>query len=1051
MPSEIEIEGGAYFPGGMPGGAKAVPVQAEKPEKKPEPGSIEALPAELQPYAVEMQGWVNANMHSLKTFLEYPEAEFTIHYGQGFSFQPDYDIITLDVFSYRESRDAGETPEQAIFHGTMHELAHLKTMWERDSAGRANYKQHQLYCRRRALRGVEKDSAVGNLGTAYHHFFNIIEDCVVNHLVFDTQHFDRYGSEQARSNDAHVRMGYLEDFFAIYEEVPMGEGDFIKDPDPKSLKGYINVGEGKGNLKKKDRTDYVAGFDWKDTTCKTHAGQFITFLMKEQNSYLEMSDVYDPERNPTGIHRLSEPAMMALTRPLPEAYQYLLRAIIDKYKSQPDKLKEFLKFMSDRESIVYYKTDENGRTVEDRTEDFFTVFPRDCIIAGGTNVSIQSAFDEFSARIEALGDPGDLNIPDMTERTFVSLFDQLKRKDTGSPTLTLPLLYNLSSRCRVYRQALEPIFTMLTILDGSFDKELKRGGRPPSPPPPPGGEPPKPPKEKEPPRQFQKGDEVVNNDPSSPYFKRKGQIIDVERSGGKVVSVEVEYYEAASGGAIQMTASATPRFESSTITEIIINPNEKTSKDGQGKGKSKLLMAAQKGGGGPGGPPQEQEMDSEEDEEEKKSKQKGSGEAKEKIDNQDIKDALDDIDAKMSEIQSMLNKDNRKANQKELNDQKNSPDYHKKAEQRSADEKLITDALREKLKSKAKAGETEISGEERKQLEESLKEYHEILNKYRDSINKMAEDWEKIVRNITSQVVIMREKYFPKSGKVDVQRLARILPEIEAGKSYDEALIYARFVEKMKTEIMPRALRVCFIVDNSGSMGGSPMEQVRICVLLLRESLRSLRNQFVEQMKPIFGPDGFDFFCDFEIHMFGSVQETVKSFQEENISFLEPVKGKPTKFPEQNIHEEDVRTLLAYTGMNGGGGGTYLKAAMDDVARIRQDATTQRMINSGYVTELVFVISDGQLSDGDIKESRDVRSLLKKDVSPMQFIALGIGDGGTAKAAKDQLALVFGAKNSYEATPLEKMVAMFGEILKTAIKAQVEDKIIEKLKAAAQK
>jgi hypothetical protein len=132
--------------------------------------------------------------------------------------------------------------------------------------------------------------------------------------------------------------------------------------------------------------------------------------------------------------------------------------------------------------------------------------------------------------------------------------------------------------------------------------------------------------------------------------------------------------------------------------------------------------------------------------------------------------------------------------------------------------------------------------------------------------------------------------------------------------------------------------------------------------------------------------------------------------------------------------------------MNGGGGGTNLYSAMSDVYETRQKPVTQRMINSGYVTELVFVISDGQLGESDVTQSNGVRNLLKDEVAPMQFIGLGIGD-----SAREQLGQVLGQKNCHDAAPLEVMVANFRKILLGAIQTQVGDKIKDKLKAAAQK
>jgi hypothetical protein len=97
----------------------------------------------------------------------------------------------------------------------------------------------------------------------------------------------------------------------------------------------------------------------------------------------------------------------------------------------------------------------------------------------------------------------------------------------------------LAERSRIARKVLEPIFSLLCILDDSFDVKVIEepplggdgGGESPSSPPPVKPE-------------WKKGDKVINIKEGSPNKGKKGIISNVVYdSDGKILSVEVEYYE----------------------------------------------------------------------------------------------------------------------------------------------------------------------------------------------------------------------------------------------------------------------------------------------------------------------------------------------------------------------------------------------------------------------------------------------------------------------------------------------------------------------------
>jgi len=1017
----------------------------EIPKKPEEEAPEEALPPELIPYRDEMKEWVDAHIGELKTFLQYPEAEFTIKYGKGFSYNPDTDEITLDVSFYKESREKGHSIERALMFGAMHEVAHNKTQWECDPAGRHNYAEHLGYLRRKFVKAEASDpnmpSHFGNLVGAYFHFFNLMEDCIVNHLVMDTRYFAKNGSVDERRNFQSIQDAYLTDLFVIYRNVGPGKGMFVKNPNPLDKQRMLNVGEGRGEYVIMERADYDRGFDWKkDGEKDSHAGQFLTFVMKAQNSYLRTDEIQSPE-NPDGRHILTPDATVALTRPISEVYRHLLKRIFEKYKNEPEKLKRYVELMKKEESISIFK-EQDGRPQKVGAEDFWTVLPPTAILKGGLDLNFSNAGSEFERRIRALCD--DFGIKNGTDLSFLQLLDKLKTKDfSKSYGFTIPLRYNLTDRCRAYRLAFEPIFCLLSILDDKFNVPIIQQAPPlKSAKPSKDGEKEKKKKSPERPVDFEPGHRVINNVSTSPYYKKKGIIEDVTRRGGKVVAVTIKYYD--ESAALKMAASAIHGFEADV--DVVANPYDKDA----GNNKSRVIMQKPEEGGS-GGSPQKANFDSEDNENKEKDKPgEGENEPQPKKDNPeqgDIGGAIAELDKQLGDLRKMMDKDARKANLKDLQNEKQTQPYKQKESQKGEESRLF----QEMLKHMAREGQINISEEHKQALRNRIKEYLEMRNNHREAINEMGKNWEDVVKNIASQVQLIRKGWFAQYGKMDVQRLAKIYPQLAAGKQIDAEMLYKRLVEKMLTEIMPKALRVSLIVDNSGSMSGEKMEAVKVVVLLLRESLRSLRFQFREKMKQAFGTQqSFDFFCDFEIHLFGSNNKTIKDFQVDDLGFLESQKSrKPAPFPKLDVVDEDIRTLLAYERMLGNGGGTNILPSLESVAISRNEPTTKRMIKSGFATEMVFVISDGDLNQA-VDQSVETVAAIKAEMPLIHFVGFGIGASeAETSGAVEQLRTLLG-ENVYPANPPALLVTNFKKILKEAVKSQVQDKIIEKLKQSAQ-
>jgi len=286
-------------------------VSDTEPEGRVE--KVETLPKELIPYRDTMRRWVESHIDDVNTFLQFGRTKFKIVYGDGFYHQPGTDTISLDVPHFKKYMDQGLGIEQAVFMPLFHEFAHLKTMAELGLAGKKNLCEHFNYEKGKEIQSKDDPTEFAQLHGTYRQFYNILEDTIVNFLVFETRHFGGVkGTREGRARGA-IEQLYTDDFFPVYKNVGFGNGEYTFDQTSQSM---VCVGEGNGDVEIMRKEDYENGFDWTKTESgSSKASQFLTFFMKHHMIGVKKEEIFTPE-NLEGSHVLDEDVAIALSQPL---------------------------------------------------------------------------------------------------------------------------------------------------------------------------------------------------------------------------------------------------------------------------------------------------------------------------------------------------------------------------------------------------------------------------------------------------------------------------------------------------------------------------------------------------------------------------------------------------------------------------------------------------------------------------------------------------------------------------------------------------------------
>lgn len=1013
-------------------------AKPEKPKVAEERADFDenGLSKELWPYRDEMKRWADEHIDDFGSFLEYRNAKFKLVCGTGFYHAPGKDIISLSVPFYKGCKESGEMTIDQIFFASLHEFAHLKTMLELDRAGKKNQMQQFVYEKNKVIRDKKDSAKFATLGSTYRQFYNIMEDAIVNRLVLSTRHYSESNSDASRGRNQEIKDLYTDKFFPMFKEVGEGQGEYLKNPGKREAKDkpYLKVGKGNGNLESVSAEDYQRGFNWNEMKPEMgRSGQFLTFFMKNQMTGLKKEEIYDEVNNPMGTHELHPDVALALTRPLPEVYATLLKKINEKYKDDPAQVNRYADFMTQASRIEVF-AEKNGKISQEEPDIVVNVCNPNAIKQGTFEVNHALAKSQYVEKLKSASQK--IGSYDPRSLSFLDVFDKYKDVTRSKEySWTFPLKHNLLERTRMTREVLEPIFTMLCILDDSFDVELPPETRPNNP------EPSKEKQENHEKPDWKRGDKVVNEDKNSSYFGKKGVLTGVTFGvDGNVESVTVEYFE---DGKSKMAGSVSEKIVLTGEIEEVYKPDENLAlwiekQKSEGKQKSEFDDKRKKKYEEEEKEEEEEkgEDDEDEDESDDKEKQEGdeqqpeqdkSGDEDGEGEEADLDEALESLEEKY--LKELMEQDEREANLKEAEDQKKTAEYQEKKGDLHRAQQLL-EQLRRQRQEKGDPHPSDPNFSDK----EIVKKYLELEKRVALHADKMAQNWLEVVNNIASRIDAVKDKYY-RSGKIDYRKLQRHFPEIEMGIEIDQRLIYERIVEKVVTEVKPQMLRILLLIDNSGSMAGEKLKNMQMAIMLLNSSLRSFRLLFKDKMQEIFGNDyrpDFDLVCDTEIRLFGSQSQLVKSFDVKDLSFLE---NEEAERPAIDVSKEIGGILHAFQKMTVNEG-TNDNEAWGEIFISHNDEKFKQLIKDNRLTEAIF-----QISDGVIMDSEDIAVSLIKSLRNDIGVGVGgfaIGDNENDREAFNSLSERHGRENVINANTPEQIVEEFGKLLRKIIVEKIE-------------
>ncbi len=898
------------------------------------------------------------------------------------------------------------------------------------------------------------------LQSAYRQYYNITEDAIVNDLALNTAHFARGVSAAASQRRREITDLYTDKLFRLFRRMAAGQGDYIKNPNPLSAKDepYLEVGEGNGDLVLLGQEDYEQGFDWNEIEPQSNrSGQLLTWFIKNQMIGLDAKDIgvksdeiaaADPEiyrsLNGEGKIKLDKDAALALTQPLSKTYRTLLQSVSLKYASDPKQLARYINFMQDS-IIVPHFVEHQGEIIKEKDNQYFNVFPPACVRNGKINVELAGIiFDKFLADAAKTAE---LSLS--SQRTYLDFFNSFKGKAPAKgKSLTQPLKLTLEERTDIMRRVMEPIFSLLCVLDDDFDIKMPNeddsggegGGEG-------GGD-----EELDEPT-WQRGEQVINLDESSPNYNKKGTITGVQHDpvSKKVISVEVTYWEEVEAMAAALKKKPTGDIETvyDPYKNLALLTKEGQSGLGSSKDKRKRHQEKKpeeknkdKKGKSEAEPQQGEEGQQPEKPAGGESQPGKSGKGKEEqpAQPQDLGKIRDPF---RKSLEDMIAAKERERNLREIEAGKKTDEYQRKHADKEKAKKLL------QLIKEARRRQGLPENPEQEELtmvdlsnETIVKDYQILEKKIEPYANEMAKAWLEVINNISHKIQIFRDKYYP-SGRPDIKKIQRLWPQILEGKEIDELLIYSRLVERIQTELRPRMLRLILLIDNSGSMSSS-LESVRMCIMLLNSSLRSFRGLFRDRLQEILGggytPD-LDLVCDTEFHLFGNDHKLIKKFDVAKLDFLEdPEKPRPAV----NHDQETINTLLAFQRISVNEGTQDITAWEDIVLSCERDQAAAAALANGLMTEVVFEISDGDMGGEEIVKPI-IQAVRSFNIATMGFAIGSNPDQALADLKKRH------EEDVIKANTPQEIVGQFGRALKKIIIEQVEapmERILDKYNEA---
>jgi hypothetical protein len=1029
----------------------AAPSTKQKSVKEP------VLSPDLLPYKEQMSKWVSAHADFLEYFFNIQGHKFEIVYGDWFYYSPEKDEICLGVKAFKEAVekhkeevDSGAMSMDQIFFALLHEISHFKTALENDKAGKQNLLNQFKYMAAKKIESADVPGEFVGLGGTYAEFYNILEDAIVNYMVANTIHFR---TPRAKKEILDL---YTEKFFQLFAKAAEGEGDYAMLPDSKTgIPRPQKTEKGAGDLRLLKADDYEKGFDAAELVgMESLTSQFLTFFIKTQMGVMDVKEFYDGTEWRNGKYKVPAPVAAVFREPLHKLYKRLITAVLQKYTSEPDKLKRYTDFMIDTTSVPVYSKGAKGISITG-SDVVSNVFPPHVLKA---RKIVAEAWGNFLFLLKETG------IKDASQMTLIEIFNKFKELDLEKyGKLEIPFARSYTQRTAIMRRIIEPVFSLFCILDDSFDIKLppasqQHGGEPQE-----GGE-----GEDGEPQEGEDGEpqegedgEPQEEDLNTPWkegvevedrrtrkrgvIKKRYQDVD-----GNVTSVDVAWFEDVKTAMATTINGRDVEFtgEESNVVDpvknlIVIRKNQPSKEKGKrqkpGKIKYKNLddesQKEEKGEESGESDKEDENENGDEPGEGDKSNEPGEGGGSKEKSPASMDDVKKIFGGLIDALEESIKEDERKENAEAFKKASQTADYRDKQNQIQRN-KDLEEALR-KLREKGKSPDPNPENDSRQTSfdKELINIYNELAKKIAPYTENMAQNWREVVESIAQVVSIEKDKYYTR-GKIDIKRAQRYLPEVEYGVDLDEKRIKQLWVERIRTELRPKMLRLHLVVDNSGSMDGK-IEQIRMAIMLLNGSLRSLRSQFKDELRSVLGdsysPD-MDLVCDVQITTFGSQSRLVKPFAIQDFSFLHADAREISILPSPDMDEEQVATIAAFGEIDcseGTDDTDFWPALIDSYTRKPE---LMKALKEGKLTDVILQISDGAITGTEIAVAA-----LKR------LWEIGVKHGGFAiggEGAKDSLAERHGAEKVTSADSAEEIVDKFSEFLKATIKDEVQKPVI---------
>lgn len=995
-------------------------------------------PPELEPYKQQLEKWVEARRSLMSFFMDRQDQDFEIVYGDWFWYKPGKkNTICMGVLAFKQALDRYKdelaegllTLDQIMF-ALLHELAHMKTTREGDRAGLNFILDHFLkYLPGKKIESADKKGQYIALNRTYFNFYNILEDCVVNRMVLNTPW---YADAKAQNS---IRGLYVGPFFELYR--PAADGAYLEELNPQSGRREIRrVGPGeKGTLQALSERDYQEGFDAKTLYQRTEAGRsnqagdFLTYFIKSQMGVMPADAFYDGDKYPKHANSryLVETAVAAcFNEKIPQLYERLLAEVITKYSGDREKLKRYVDFMGMTFKMDTYKV-ENRKVVKADPAVYYNVIPPNAahMVSRGDLFLAVNLFKQALTKLPIAG---------LEKMTLPQLFAEFKRLKQGKTAHgnTIPFAHTYTERTHIIRRVIEPIYSLLCLLDDSFDVNLpeqtmEHGGEE-------SDESPDSNQEMDPNNIFTEGREVEVDDPGNPNHGRRGIITKVTRSGKDVIAVEIDYFEEVeptamvtviNGRDVELTGE---KEEFTDFLKKLIVITQKKSSDGKS----------------PKNPKQIKTKPMESDDEDQSKDQQNPAEAS----------PIDDLPKEMRDfaehVREALEEQEKEANKKNAEDAMQQLDYKKKRDKQGEKERL-KEALKEQKAKQPKGGRKSVPIQSVPELEEGkvnqliadLQKLEEMLQPYMDA---MAREWMNVVQNVSAEIHSFKDKFY-REGRINIKRLQKYFPEIEYGQQVDDRLVKEKIIERLVLDLKPKLLRLHILIDNSGSMS-SFLPSVRMALMLLYGSMASLRNLFVRQMQETLdisaadAEERFGLMTDVRISLFGDASRTIKTFDLDDLAFLEL--GRFAEKPQlPDAEKEKIELLKAFSMITASEGTDDSKfwPALDH--EYQSDETLQKHLKSNAMTDVLVQISDGAIPNS----AEEVRAIVGnlRDQYAMKIGGFAVGNDHLAVV---DLAKRHGLENVIRAVTPDEIVNNFSAFLTNIVREKIEKPYIDAVKAA---